>query len=119
MIKAEERIFLSEEIRAVAYQGSHESPQWLSLEVVDDLLSATPSGNVDPGLIKDTISEFVGQIHHVLPDLETQAKDRAEALLDSHRRVRKARTERGRVSVSPVNQPDLLGAYVLLPAPTF
>ena len=92
--KAEERIFLSEEIRAVAYQGSHESPQWLSQEVVDDLLSATPSGNVDPGLIKDTISEFVGQIHHVLPDLETQAKDRAEALLDSHRRVRKARTER-------------------------
>ncbi|MDA8774205.1 DEAD/DEAH box helicase [Opitutales bacterium] len=119
VIKAEERIFLSEEIRAVAYQGGHESPQWLSQEVVDDLLSATPSGNVDPGLIKDTISEFVGQIHHVLPDLETQAKDRADALLDSHRRVRKARTESGRVSVSPVNQPDLLGAYVLLPAPTF
>ena len=56
-------------------------------------------------------SEFVGQIHHVLPDLETQAKDRAEALLDSHRRVRKARTESGRVSVSPVNQPDLLAPW--------
>jgi superfamily II DNA or RNA helicase len=117
--RSEERIFLSEEIRTVAYQGSHESPQWLSQKVVDDLLSATPSGNVDPGLIKDTISEFVSQIHHILPDLETQAKDRAEALLDSHRRIRKARAESGRVSVSPVNQPDLLGAYVLLPAPTF
>ena len=79
--KAEERIFLSEEIRAVAYQGSHNlhgfRRKWWTICCPPLLRKCRPR------LIKDTISEFVGQIHHVLPDLETQAKDRAEALLDS------------------------------------
>ena len=43
--------------------------------------------------------------------------ERAQALLDAHRRVRGAAQMRGlRYQVTPLGEPDILGVYVFLPA---
>ena len=47
--------------------------------------------------------------------LESVAKERAEAQLAAHERVRAAARAKGRVAVEPVLPVDLLGVYVLLP----
>ena len=53
-----------------------------------------------------------------LPDLQsalnTFAEERAEALLESHRRVR-AITKKGQVKVKPQLPMDVLGVYYLFP----
>jgi hypothetical protein len=48
--------------------------------------------------------------------LEQLAKERAQALLVDHRRVREAARDVGQYSVSPCLPVDVIGVYVLLPA---
>jgi hypothetical protein len=47
--------------------------------------------------------------------LEQLAKERAQALLEDHRRVREAARDVGQYSVSPCLPVDVIGVYVLLP----
>ena len=46
------------------------------------------------------------------------AAERAAAQLAAHERVREAARTKGRVSIQPVLPVDILGAYVLIPAPS-
>jgi hypothetical protein len=48
--------------------------------------------------------------------LEQLAKERAQALLEDHRRVREAARDVGQYSVNPCLPVDVIGVYVLLPA---
>ena len=46
------------------------------------------------------------------------AAERAAAQLAAHERVREAARTKGRVGIQPVLPVDILGAYVLIPAPS-
>lgn len=113
----EEKLLLSEEIRTLAFTGSPQGPQWLDEETVKALLEAPPTGNVVHSQAVEQLRDFIDAMPTLMPKLEEQAEERATVLLDAHRRVRKAGGEKGRVDVRAINQPDLLGTYVLLPAP--
>ena len=50
------------------------------------------------------------------PQLETMAKERAQALLQDHRRVRGAAEAKGSYQVTASLPVDVMGVYVLVPA---
>ena len=112
---AEEGPVLCEEIAPLACTGSADAPGWLAPEESERLLAARPEGN----LLLTAIEQQLGLLLPVLPELraalEAVARERAQAQLGAHRRVRAAARARGRVNIEPVLPVDLLGAYVLLP----
>ena len=62
--------------------------------------------------IRQSLDFFQTQSAHI----ETLAHSRAAALLDDHRRIRKAADDRGSYESAPCLPADLIGVYVLLPA---
>ena len=110
---------LAEDIKAYGYQGSPGDAEWLKKEQVEELLIATPDGNVSHQQQSDFISKVIDGIDTLAPKLEAFANEQGEALLDSHIRVRKAAKMKGRKpSIEPHLPPDVLGVYVYLPAST-
>jgi superfamily II DNA or RNA helicase len=106
---------LAEEIRALAFTGTPEQPNWLDEKDADELLQAKPSANVPPSLVTAQVTHLVSHAAPLEPHLAKLAKHRAELLLDAHTRVRKSAKMKGRVAVEPVLPPDLLGCFILLP----
>ncbi|MER3410724.1 MAG: ATP-dependent helicase, partial [Thermoleophilia bacterium] len=114
--KDAERRRLAEEARLLAFAGPPEQAQWLSQEEAEALLDASPDANIAPDQARDFVRRVVEGYEHLRPALEEEARRRAQALLDSHLRVRDAARLRGlRYRVEPKLPPDLLGVYVLLP----
>ena len=112
-----EEPLLAEEVMTVAFRGLPENPEWLSQEETDGLLRAEPAGNVDPGLAASRIRRVVDGLDGLSEVMAQGARERGEALMEAHRRVREAaRSPGGRsVRVEPHLPPDLLGVYVFLP----
>ena len=118
---------LAEEALLLAFEGTPQSPKWLSSHEAEDLLSATPSGNVWPGAAREFVDEVLMAQDHWRPHVHSETNRRAEALADSHARVRSADRRRigavvrgtgrssGRVLVSAQHPTDILGIYVFLP----
>jgi hypothetical protein len=106
---------LCEEIVPLACTGSADAPTWLDSEQGEALLGARPEAN----LIRTLIDQQLDSLMMALPNLRTSlagiAKQRAQAQLKTHERVREAARTRGKVTVEPVLPADILGAYVLLP----
>jgi hypothetical protein len=106
---------LCEEIVPLACRGTGASPQWLSRDDGEQLLSARPDRN----LIQSAIDQQLGWLLPSLPALQQSlasiAGERATAQLATHERVREASRTKGRVSIRPVEPVDVLGAYILLP----
>ena len=105
---------LAEECLIRGFTGIPSNPQWLSqAETLDLLAKVTPSGDLP--LTRQ--QEWVEKILQRLPDLEEGLKaialERANVLLDSHRRVRKV-TKEAQVKVIPQLPMDILGVYILL-----
>lgn len=75
----------------------------------------------DRNLVPTAIDQQLGLLLPALPRLqhalEPLAAERAAAQLAAHGRVREAARTKGRVSIQPVLPVDILGAYVLIPAP--
>jgi hypothetical protein len=105
---------MAEETVAVAAQG-RVNPVWLSDDSVAQLLQCTPTGNLPPDVIRREIQQSLDFAQANQPYLEQLAKDRAQALLEDHRRVREAARDVGQYSVSPCLPVDVIGVYVLLP----
>jgi hypothetical protein len=105
---------MAEETVAVAAQG-RVNPVWLSDDSVAQLLQCTPTGNLPPDQINNAIRQSLEFAQANQPYLEQLAKDRAQALLEDHRRVREAARDVGQYSVSPCLPVDVIGVYVLLP----
>ncbi len=105
---------MAEETVAVAAQG-RVNPVWLSDDSVAQLLQCTPTGNLPPDVIRREIQQSLDFAQTNQPYLEQLAKDRAQALLEDHRRVREAARDVGQYSVSPCLPVDVIGVYVLLP----
>jgi len=108
---------LAEECRLLAFRGPPEKAEWLNEEESEKLLFIEPDANINP----DQAASFVAKINNdfgfLKEKLEEVAGERAEAVLQAHRRVRTAARQKGmRYRVEPHLPPDVLGIYIYLPA---
>jgi len=107
---------LAEELRLLAFEGAPESAQWLEEDAAEALLAAKPEGNVAPGQAETFLRRVVDGFDALRPAVDEAAHARAEALLESHLRVREASRAGGRKPVvEPFLPVDVLGLYVYLP----
>jgi hypothetical protein len=113
---AEEHSQLAEECRLLAFAGAPTSPEWLENAVAEALLNAEPDTNIHPEQASTFVRRVVEGFEALQPHLDTEARHRAEALLDAHRRVRTAARMQGvSYRVEPQLPPDVLGIFVYLP----
>jgi superfamily II DNA or RNA helicase len=113
----DEQRLLAEDCQLLAFSGSPQNAVWLSdTNQIEALLDAPPEANVLPEQAKDALQRIIEQFDLLQPHLEQVARERGEALLDAHRRVRTAAQMRGvRYRVEPQLPLDVLGLYVYLP----
>ncbi len=111
------RLMLCEETVAVSAAGS-EQPTELSPHETRALLGAEATRNM-PQVIRD---RHLQQALDALPgwqsQLEAIARQRAQTLLQDHRRVREAAEAKGSYQVTASLPVDVMGVYVLVPAAT-
>jgi hypothetical protein len=105
---------MAEEAVCLAVRG-RAKPEWLSDATTARLLECQPSSNLLPAQVERELSTALAFLRGQGERLETLARERAEALLADHRRVREAARDVGQYSVSPCLPVDLMGVYVLLP----
>jgi superfamily II DNA or RNA helicase len=106
---------LAEEVLPMAFTGAPQEAQWMDPDAAEALIKASPDENIHPQQATQFIQKVVDGFDHLTSHLETLAQDRADALLDAHRRVRDAAKARGRYAVEPKLPVDVLGIYVYLP----
>jgi hypothetical protein len=87
-----------------------------------ELLEAPASGNIDPGQRQQWLQEAVAEIEALQPALAALAERRADLAEEDHRRVREASLRSGeslrmRFRCEPSLPVDVIGLFVLLPAP--
>ncbi len=87
-----------------------------------ELLESPPSGNVEPGQRQQWLTEAIAGLDRLKPALQTLAERRAQLAEDDHRRVREAslrsrETLRMRFKCEPAPAVDVIGLFLLLPAP--
>ena len=88
-----------------------------------ELLEAPPSGDVDSGQRQQWLKEAIAGLEGLQPAFKALAERRAQLAEDDHRRVREASLRRGeslrmRFNCEPAPAVDVIGMFVLLPAPT-
>ena len=110
------RELLAEEVQPLAFRGGGKGPDWLSDEDIDELLQATPGGNMSQDDQAREMQAVLEGIRGLRAELDRIAHGRGEHLLESHKRVRKL-SQKGRVryEVRPELPADLLGVYVFAP----
>ena len=109
------RTLMAEECVTLAVAG-RTSPQWLPESDLTALLAAEPASNLTEAAATREIQTALDFLTAQTGYLESLAKQRADALLTDHRRVRQAADDRGAYTVTPCLPVDVLGVYVLLPA---
>ena len=107
---------------AVIFGFSGLPPQtisWITEEDVLKLISnASPHSNMSAGEREEVLADFLKEWKDIEPQLKHRLDERAQKLLEAHRRVRTAAHLRLRgLSVTPYFPPDLLGVLILLPVP--
>jgi len=108
---------LAEELVVVGFEGRPGNLTWLDEETTRKLLDeVVPAGNLTSTEINQRLAETLGWITELRPELNAQVEKKADALFDSHRRVRQV-TRTGRVTVRPQLPVDVLGIYVFMPVP--
>ncbi len=107
---------LIEDSALLAFTGMDDDITFLCEEDAHKLLELTPEDNIDPGIMQDHIQDVIDSYPALLPHLENYANQRAEEILESHTRVRKAAGITGRMpKIEAQLPPDLLGIYIYLP----
>jgi len=106
---------LAEEALLLGFEGRKQTTE-LPREKLDILLKEQPSGNLDKSVIERELNASLSWWNENSLVFEKIAKDRSEALLADHRRVRQAAQGRGSYDVKPGLPVDLIGLYVLLPS---
>ena len=105
---------MAEETVALAVRG-RSNPEWLSDESVNQLLQCQPSTNLPVAQIQREVQAALDFLKAQPARLSALAQQRADALLEDHRRVRQAARDVGQYDVSPCLPVDVIGVYVLLP----
>ncbi|NDF51905.1 MAG: helicase SNF2, partial [Betaproteobacteria bacterium] len=112
------RVELAEEAIVVGLRGGA-APQLLGDTDAAALMAAEPARNMDPARRDREVSEALAALPAAQPALAELAKQRAIQLLDDHKRVREAsETKFLKYEVTPCLPVDVIGLYVLLPAPS-
>jgi superfamily II DNA or RNA helicase len=112
------RVTLAEEACVVALRGGA-APELLGDTDAAALMAAEPARNIDPTRRDREIGEALAAIPAAQPAFAELAQQRASQLLEDHRRVREASDTRFlKYEVSPCLPVDVIGLYVLLPAPS-
>lgn len=112
------RVALAEEVCVVALRGGA-APELLGDTDAAALMAAEPARNIDPTRRDREIGEALAAIPAAQPAFAELAQQRASQLLEDHRRVREASDTRFlKYEVSPCLPVDVIGLYVLLPAPS-
>jgi hypothetical protein len=110
------RQLLAEDAGVLAFTGDPRSPTWLPSDQAHGLLAARPAGNVSAEQAREFATAVLAAAPIWRSALDDEARTRADALLDSHRRVRESiRLRSASYQVEPQLPPDMLGVYVLLP----
>ena len=111
-----ERPLLAEDLALVGFTGSPDNAVWLPSEELDPLLEAEATANIGADQAQQATARIIDRLDPLLPHLDQVATERGEALLDAHRRVRKATKSGVRALKIDVHTPaDILGVYVYLP----
>jgi superfamily II DNA or RNA helicase len=110
------RLMLCEETVAVAARGS--SPlEVLAVDETRALLGSEATRNMPPALRDRQLQSALDALPDWQAQLEAIAKTRAQQLLQDHRRVREAAEAKGSYQVAASLPVDVMGVYVLAPAP--
>ncbi len=109
------RLMLCEETVAVSSAGT-EAPTELPLPQARAMLGAEAVRNMPPVIRDRHVQQTIDALPGWQAALAEIAKDRAQALLSDHRRVREAADARGSYQVSASLPVDVMGVYVLVPA---
>jgi hypothetical protein len=107
---------LAEDCRLLAFSGAPQQADWLDDDDARALLSAEPAGNILPEQARAFVQTVVDGLPALTLHLEAMARERGQALLEAHARVRDASRRTGvRYEVEPKLPVDVLGIYVFLP----
>ncbi|MFM6130544.1 MAG: helicase-related protein [Sphaerospermopsis kisseleviana] len=108
---------LAEECLVTGFTGPPSAPVWLDPTEATELFQrAEPTGDLPIALKRLEIAELLNRLEEFREELEDNAASRANALAQSHRRVREI-TKEGQIRVKPQLPMDILGLYVLQPKP--
>ena len=108
---------LAEDLVMAGFEGRPGNLTWLGEEQALKLLNeAQADGNLTEFEINQRLTETLGWLDELKPEMEKIADTKAGLLLESHRRVRQV-TRTGRVSVRPQLPLDVLGVYIFMPVP--
>jgi len=108
------RHLMAEETVAIALEGRTD-PRWIEDAKLNRLLEVKPSANLGSETATREINHALNLLRASKGRLEKLAHQRADSLLQDHRRVREAAGDQGRYSVTPSLPIDVIGVYVLLP----
>ncbi len=111
---------LAEEAIVLGFSGlPPQTIEWIREDNILSLLSsASPQSNISADERKEALADFLSAWEIIKPQLKPKLDERAQKLLEAHRRVRAAaHLKRRDLSVSAYFPPDLLGVLVLLPLP--
>jgi hypothetical protein len=112
-----EHPLLAEDLVLAGFAGSPDRAEWLEPEALEPLLDVHADTNIGADQAQTHISRVLERFKDLLPRLNQIADERGQALLDAHRRVRKATRSGVRALKVDVYKPaDVLGVYVYLPA---
>jgi superfamily II DNA or RNA helicase len=115
-VGAEERPLLAEDSQLVAFAGSPQNADWLAPNVAEQLLLAEPEANVALEQAREFVQKVIDGLESLRPKLIEFARDRGDALLQAHSRVRQESRVKGvRHRVEAQELPDILGVFVYLP----
>ena len=105
---------MAEETVTLAVRG-RANPEWLADDQATRLIECTPSGNLPPEAVQREVRQALEFLATHPQQLQALAQQRADALLDDHKRVREAARDVGQYNVKPCLPVDVMGVYVLLP----
>ena len=115
--EAESRL-LAEDEMTVGFRGPPSDPRWLEAAEIEALVSARPDVNTEPSMAVQALNGVLDSMEAMRPELDRFARERGEALLEAHQRVRRAAgTGTRSVRVEPNLPPDVLGVFIYLPTP--
>ena len=109
------RLMLCEETIAVSVAGSGH-PAVLAPDAARSLLGAEAVRNMPPPIRDRHLRQALDMLPAWTPQLAAMAKERAQALLQDHRRVREAAEAKGTYQVTASLPVDVMGLYVLVPS---
>lgn len=113
-VRRDERNLLAEDALLAAFTGPPSAPEWLPEDRVTALMVARPAGNVPSDIAVHALEQVTVCLPDLQPRFEALARERGEALLAAHRRVRTAARALGSYRIES-NPPDIVGLYVFLP----